>query len=442
MNFPRSGIACRLVARLTGLALLVGAGLATDRSAEAANWPAWRGPDGTGVCAERDLPLHWGPTNNVRWQSPLPARGNSTPIIWGRQVFVTQARPATHERLLMCFDRTSGALLWEKGTAWTEDEPSHETNPQCSASPVTDGQRVVAWLGSAGLYCYDLAGRELWHRELGRQSHIWGNASSPVLQGDICFLNFGPGEPSFLVALDKNDGHELWRVSEPNADSGQKKPGQDKPGWVGSWSTPVLTPAGDQLLLSWPKRLIAFAPRTGKEIWSCSGLNPLVYTSPLYDPPTQTIVAMGGFNGMSIAVRGGGQGDVTDSRRLWHHPKTKQRIGSGVIHDGHIYILNDPGVAECFELGTGKLVWEERLKGPGPKADNWSSFVLSADRLYAINQGGDAFVVRASPRFEVLATNSLAETTIASLAPSGGDWFIRTHQRLWCIGSDGAGAAR
>ena len=143
---------------------------------------------------------------------------------------------------------------------------------------------------------------------------------------------------------------------------------------------------------------------------------------------------MGGFSGMSLAVTAGGDGDVTESRRLWHHPKTKQRIGSGVIHEGHIYILNDPGVAECFELKTGKLVWEERLKGPAAKSDNWSSLVRVGDRLYAINQGGDAFVFRASPKFEVLATNSLRETTIASLAMSDGEIFVRTYQALWCLG--------
>jgi outer membrane protein assembly factor BamB len=160
-------------------------------------------------------------------------------------------------------------------------------------------------------------------------------------------------------------------------------------------------------------------------------LNPLVYTSPLY--ADGVIVAMGGFNGMALAVKTGGNGDVTETHRLWHHPKTKQRIGSGVIHDGHIYIHNDPGVAECFELQTGKLVWEERLKGPGPKSDNWSSMVLAGDRLYVINKSGDAFVLRADPKFELLATNSLCEPMDASLAPSDGELYVRTHKALWCI---------
>lgn len=403
-------------------------------AASAGNWPAWRGTEGNGVANEKNLPLSWSTNENVRWRTPLPERGNSTPIIWGSRVFLTQA--VEQRRTLMCFDRTNGKLLWQQGPTYTGKESAHATNPLGSSSPVTDGERVMAWFGSSGLYCYDLDGKELWHRDLGPQKHIWGWGSSPTLHGDLCFLNFGPGVPSFLLAVDKRTGKTVWQVDEPNADSGEKQPGQEKAPYVGSWSTPVVINSGsrEELILSWPNRVVAFAPKTGKELWTCRGLNPLSYTSTLYDKAGNIVVAMGGFSGMSLAVTAGGDGDVTESRRLWHHPKTKQRIGSGVIHDGHIYILNDPGVAECFELKTGKLVWEERLKGPAAKSDNWSSLVRAGDRLYAINQGGDAFVFRSSPKFEALATNSLRETTIASLAMSDGEIFVRTYQALWCLG--------
>ena len=401
----------------------------------AANWPAWRGPEGMGVSSEKNLPLRWSTNENVRWRTDLPERGNSTPIIWGTRVFVTQAIEKEKRRTLMCFNRTTGKLLWQVGPTVAESEQTHETNPQCSGSPVTDGERVIAWFGSGGLYCFDLHGKELWHRDLGPQRHIWGWGASPMLYRDLCILNFGPGEPSFLLAVNKKTGKDAWKLVEPNADSGEKKPGQDKAVWAGSWNTPVAIHANGrtELAVAWPKRMLALEPTTGKELWSCTGLNPLVYTSPLYDAKSETVVAMGGFNGMSLAVKAGGSGDVTESRRLWHHPRTKQRIGSGVIHDGHIYIHNDPGVAECFELPTGKLVWEERLKGPGPKSDNWSSMVLAGEKLYAINQGGDTFVLKASPKFEVLATNSLGQTAMSSIAPSDGELFIRTHKSLWCI---------
>jgi outer membrane protein assembly factor BamB len=401
--------------------------------AQAGNWPAWRGPEGTGVAPGEKLPVHWSKTENVRWKTELPERGNSTPIVWNDRVFITQT--VGDRRTLMCFDRKDGKVLWQAGPTFGEKEPTHETNPQSSSSPVTDGERVIAWFGSAGLYCYDLNGKELWRRDLGKQRHIWGYGASPIIYRDLCILNFGPGDRSFLVALNKKTGDEVWRVTDPAGDSGEKKPGQEKAEWAGSWSTPIIIDAGGrtELVLSWPNRVIALDPSSGREYWTCRGINALAYTSPLYEKQKQIVVAMGGFNGMALAVKAGGFGDVTETRRLWYHPKTKQRIGSGVIHEDHIYILNDPGVAECFELETGKLVWEERLKGPGAKSDNWSSMVLADQKLYAINQGGDAFVLAASPKFQVLATNSLGEPTIASMAVSQNEIFIRTHNHLWCI---------
>lgn len=421
--------------RLPALGLIL-AGFLPATPTLAAPWPAWRGPAGDGVTVETNLPLRWSTNEHVRWKAPLPDRGNSTPVIWGDRVFVTQAIPKERRRALLCFNRRDGSLRWQAGVLHEKDESTHATNPQCAGSPVTDGERVLAWFGSAGLFCFDLEGRELWRRELGPQRHIWGNGTSPVLHGRLCFLNFGPGEPSFLLAVDKRTGQEVWRVTEPNADDGEKKPGRDKPLWVGSWATPVITSTGgrEELLLGWPQRLVAFDPATGRELWTCAGLNPLVYTSVLHDPARHIAVAMGGYNGMALAARTGGRGDVTATHRLWHQPRTKQRIGSGVLHDGYIYILNDPGVAECWELETGRLVWEERLSGPGKDATSWSSMVRAGDRLYVMNHSGDTFVLRASPKFERLAVNSLGEHTNASVAPSDGDLFLRTDRHLWCIG--------
>jgi outer membrane protein assembly factor BamB len=428
-NLPRSHSRCKapvLAFLLLGLGFL-----------GAAPWPAWRGPAGTGVCLETNLPLHWSATENVRWKAPLPEPGQSTPVVWGERIFVSQAVEKGNRRTLLCFDRADGALRWQVGVAYAGDEPSHPSNPRCSSSPVTDGERVIVWFGSAGLYCYDFEGRELWHRDLGEQRHIWGNASSPVLHGDVCYLNFGPGQRTFLIAVDKRTGKTRWHVDEPGGDSGEERPGRDKPPWIGSWSTPILIQSGnrEELVLSWPKRVAAFDPQTGKEFWTCSGLNPLVYTSPIYQDGI--VVGMGGYGGMALAVRAGGAGDVTETRRLWHHPKTKQRIGSAVIAGQSIFILDDPGVAECIDLKTGRRLWEERLMGKSARNSSWSSMVLAGDRIYVVNQSGDTFILRASPTFEVLATNSLAETTMASIAPSDGNLFIRTHRHLWCIGPGG-----
>jgi outer membrane protein assembly factor BamB len=409
------------------------------------NWPQWRGPHGTGVCDETNLPVQWSTNQNVRWRVRLPDRGNSTPVIWGNRVFVTQAIESTgtqrtltevlpHRRTLMCFDRANGKLVWQKGIDVKEREPTHPTNPYCSASPVTDGERVIVSYGAAGLYAYDFKGKELWHRDLGPQKHIWGNAASPVIYHDLCILNYGPGERQFLIAVDKKTGKTIWQVDEPGGLTGDKKTTPDKPTWVGSWSTPiVVTIEGrDELLMSFPSRLASLDPTTGKERWTCGGLTPLVYTSPIYSDGIA--VAMAGFSGSSIAVKTGGDGDVTASHRVWHVLKNRQRIGSGVISGDYIYIHEDPGVAQCIELKTGKVVWDERLAGKGVKSDSWSSMVLAGDKLYSLNQGGDTFVLRASPKFELLNTNSLGETSMSSVAPSNGELFIRTYKSLWCIG--------
>lgn len=404
-------------------------------SVRAGDWPAWRGPTGDGVSTESNLPLEWDREKNVTWRVPLPDRGNSTPIVLGDRVFLTQAIEKEGWRGLYCFDRTDGKLRWKSGVTYTEREPTHATNPYCSASPASDGERVVASYGSAGLYCYDLDGHEIWHRDFGPQLHIWGNAASPVLYKDLCILNVGPGERTFLIALDKKTGRTIWRHDEFGGEFGTSN--KD---WIGSWTTPIIiaTKGRDELVMSFPKRVVGFDPTTGKELWTCDGMGPLVYTSPIWsgahaDDPG-IVVAMSGFGGPFLAMRPGGSGDVTESSRLWHFPRAKQRIGSGVIAGKYVYIHDDPGVAECLDLETGKVVWEQRLQGPGQSVTSWSSMVLAGDKLYVVNHGGDTFVLRASPNFELLSTNPLGERTLASHAASDGQLFIRTYDALWCIG--------
>src|SRR6185295_7808345 len=162
--------------------------------AMAGNWPSWRGPDGTGVASEKNLPLQWSATDNVRWRVPLPGPGNSSPIVWGDRVFVSQAVEKENRRTLMCFNRADGKLLWQKGVTYTEEERTQESNPYCAGTPATDGERIYVCFGSPGVYAYDFAGNEVWHRDLGKLNHIFGTAVSPVLHGDLCIVNFGPGE--------------------------------------------------------------------------------------------------------------------------------------------------------------------------------------------------------------------------------------------------------
>jgi outer membrane protein assembly factor BamB len=406
-----------------------------NTAALAANWPGWRGPEGTGVTSETALPLTWSATENVRWKIALPEPGNSTPIVWGGRIFLTQN--AGNQRTLMCVDRKDGKVLWQAGPECTAAEKTHKANPFCAASPTTDGERVIAWFGSAGLYAWDFAGKELWHVDLGKQDHIWGYAGAPVLHGDLCILYFGPGPRSFLVAVNKRTGKEAWRVEAPETPVKERTDGfaGQADGVVGTWSVPLLVKAGgrDELVMTFQERMRAFDPQTGKELWSCGGISPLLYTSPMFGDGV--LVGSGGYGGSTIAVKPGGTGDVT-AQRLWQKIRDKQRIGSGVITGGHLYILNTPGTAQCIDLKTGETKWEERLTGTSGRSESWSSMVLSGERLYVLNQAGDTFVLKASPKFEKLATNAVGDSmTNASLAVSDGEFFIRTHQHLWCIGA-------
>jgi outer membrane protein assembly factor BamB len=408
------------------------------------NWPAWRGPQGDGHCKEKNLPLHWGVAENVRWKVDLPDEGNSTPVVWGDRVFVTQASDkqdwpppgtggpaAAYRRSLYCFARAGGKELWKRDIIYKEKESTHPTNPFCSASPVTDGERVIVSHGSAGMFCYDLEGNEKWHVSLGKLEFIWGNASSPILYGDLCILWCGPGERQFLLAVNKKTGEKVWEKQVPGGDAGKTQKG-----WIGSWSTPLIRKVGDhdEMILGVPEKINGYDPRTGELLWTCQGPSKLFYTSPVY--ADGIAVLMCGFHGPAMAVQLGNKGDLTEKDRLWFFKeKIPQRIGSPVIVGEHVYLVNENGIAQCFELKTGKNVWDaKRVNGTF-----WSSLVATPDkRLYITNQQGDTFVLKADPgNFEQLARSSLRERTMASPAISDGDIFIRTYKRLWCIADGG-----
>jgi outer membrane protein assembly factor BamB len=397
-------------------------------SARADNWPAWRGPHGDGRCDEKNVPLTWDNTDNVRWKVKLPAPGNSSPIVWGDRIFLTQALDkAGHRRAVMCLARKDGEVLWQKETAYKEDEPTHDTHPFCAATPVTDGERVIANLGSAGLVCYDFEGKEQWRYDLGKLRHLWGAAaSSPILHGELCIVWCGPGPRQFLLAVDKKSGQKVWQHDEKGGQIGDNKK-QDT--WVGSWSTPIIVHIQDhdELILAAPERLKGFDPKQGKELWWCDGLSKLVYTTPLASADG-IVVAMSGYGGPAIAVKAGGTGDVTAQRLSRQTKGIPQRIGSGVIVGDHAYLLNEDEQAVCFEVKTGKQIWKERLPGK-----SWSSMVLVEDRIYVPTQSGDCYVVRAAPKFQQLAVNPIGERVLASPAISDGEIFIRSYQHLWCI---------
>jgi outer membrane protein assembly factor BamB len=394
--------------------------LTTLSPLSAADWRAWRGPTGQGFCEEKDLPLTWSDTENVKWKIPLAVQGNSTPIVCAGKIFMTEANEGGTVRGLVCMDRADGKLLWRKDVDYPEKERNWNTKWYANASPVTDGERVVACLASAGLFCYDMDGKELWKRtDLGKWEHVYGNGSSPVLYENLCIQWCGPNEGkgrNWLLAVDKKTGETVWEYESKG----------------GSWGTPLITKVDgqDQLILGVPNQLKGFDPKTGAELWTCGGLTNLVYTSALFG--SGVAVSMSGYGGAALGVKLGGSGDITSSR-LWHHPRNTQRVGSGMIIGDHVYMVEESGIPHCYELETGEEVWKVE-KRPGGNG-TWGSMIHSDGRLYVLMRNCETLVFAASPKYEVLATNALGkgESTNSSLVVSDGEIFIRTFKNLYCI---------
>lgn len=387
--------------------------------AMAGNWPAWRGPGGQGHTTETDLPLEWGPNKNIRWKIPLKEFGNSTPIIWENSIFLTEANRGGSKRGLICIDRTTGKERWRRDIEFAQTEKAWNPTFYASASAVTDGRHVVVSYGSAGMYCYDFSGKELWKRtDLGLWTHQFGNSASPIIYGDTAILWLGPDSKiNKLLAVKLATGETVWETGEQS----------------GSWSTPVVAKVDgkDQLLLGMSRFFKGYDPKTGKELWRCEGLNELCYTSALFSEKHGIAVAMSGYNKDALAVKLGGTGDIT-ANRLWHHPRNTQRVGSGAIVGDYVYMLEESGVPHCYELKTGKEVWQVDQR---PAGKTWSSMVVSGDRLYVVCQDASTVVFKAAPKFELLAHNKMGkgERSNSSLAVSDREIFLRTSQFLWCI---------
>ncbi len=435
--------------------LVCAASCAMSWTAGAENWPQWRGPQGNGITGEVNVVTHWDRETNVRWRRPLPEPGNSSPVAWGDRIFLTQ--PESNEgqpsrRTLICLDRKDGQILWQSSVDYAEEEATHRTNFYCSSSPATDGERVIVWFGSAGLVCYDFEGEETWRRDLGPQKHMWGYGTSPILYENLCILSFGPGQREFLIAVDKRTGEDVWRVESLPLEEEQGLSGPENDGNAdpeenaakpldkmlrGSWGTPILADVDDhvELIVAHPRRVTGYDPAEGTPLWTCGGLAPLVYTSPIYGDGV--VVAAGGYSGASLAVRPGGSDDVTDSRRLWHVPRTpSNRLGTGVIHEGHLFIGDMDGIVHCHDVRTGQRIWRERLPATGGRGHSWSSITMTADGLaYLLNKSGDTIVFHVTPSgYEQVAKNALGEPSNSTVVISQGDVLVRTHEALWCLG--------
>lgn len=421
----------QIVAAL-GMAML--AGIAA--SSEAGDWPGFRGPHGNGKTDESGLPTEWSKTENIKWRIDLPGPANGSPIVVDGKVFVTSAQDQGRTRTLHCVDRNDGSTLWTQRVEIDEVESTHKTNPYSGTTPASDGKRVVVWHGTPGLFGYDHDGNELWTLNLGPQTHTWGYGSSPVIHDGRVILNFGPGERTFLIAVDLATGTEIWRHNEPGGAADQASRG----GWIGSWSTPTIVDVDGktQVLCPFPSRVVACDFETGDLLWSVAGLENLpkgnlAYASLVVSDDLG--VAMGGYQGPAIGFRLGGSGDTTETHRLWREvTRNPQRIGSGVIIDGLLYVANaGPSIVQCIDPATGEVLWQDRL--PGGNA--WGSLVYADGKLYATSQDATITVFRPDPeKFEPIAVNSFKERTNSTPAISDGEIFVRTYEALYCIAEE------
>jgi len=414
-------------------------------------WPQWRGRDGQGVSNETSLPWQWGPEKNVIWKVRVEGQGHSSPVVWGDRIFVTTdvegplvpgagapihmengeeflhpdsgGADRSHRLSVLALDRTSGAVVWKKDVhEGTVFDNRHKQGSYAAPTPVADGDRVYAFFESQGVHAFDFDGTLLWSKSLGPIGSMgMGPGTSPVLFEGLLILQCDEdmGEKSFLVALDKLTGHEVWRRPRPVQSS---------------WATPIVVggPGGPELVTSGFEWVLAYDPRSGEELWRAKGVLSNAIPSPVAGDGF-AILSAGYPDKRVFAVELGHRGDLTGSGAiLWQYDKGTAYVASPIRYGDYLYLMNDKGIVTCLEAETGKVVYEGG-RVPVP-ATFMASFVAAEGKLFLTSEDGDTFVIAAGPQHRILATNSVGEKVTASPAISQGSFFIRGAEHLFRIG--------
>lgn len=390
--------------------------------ATAENWPGWRGPRGDGTSSEAAAPLKWSATDNIAWKTPIPGKGHSSPVVWGDRVLLTTCvdrpgQPKTGDRVLLCLDRTTGKVLWERVVVTAPLEPIHKLNSFASSTPATDGKHIwVSFLAMPEyqIYCYDFDGNLVWKRVPGEFHSRHGFCSPPVLYKDLVILNGDQDAKAWIVALDQSTGEERWRADRPNR--------------TRSYCPPVVVHAGghDQLVLSGSKSVASYDPATGKQFWVMDGPTEQFVASLVYQDDILCLTA--GFPTYHL------MGIRPDGEIAWHHSKLPNREASYVpspIAGGHwFYVVSDVGFLTGMETRSGKRLFTKRLG-----IHHSASPVRVGEYLYFPSDDGDTYILKVGPDFELVAKNPLGEEVYASPAVSGGQLFLRGEKHLFCIGA-------
>lgn len=424
--------------------------LASNVSAEV-NWPQFRG-NLAGVAEDDILPDTWGTTENVAWTVEIPGRAWSSPIVWGDRIFVTSAiggggaekpkkglyfggnrdKPSdkTHRWMVYCIDFNSGKILWGKlAHEAVPKRPLHIKNTYASETPVTDGERVYAYFGNAGLYCYDLNGNELWSKKFESFNirYNWGTAASPALYKDRLFIVNDNDEQSYLVAFDKKTGEQIWRV-----DRDEKS----------NWATPYIWKNEQRTeLITCGTGKIRSYNLDGKLLWELGGMSAIVIPTPSAGHGLLYINSgyVGDKKRPLYAIRPGAQGDITlkDNQNSNEYIAWRQKQGgpynpSPIVYGDYLYVLYDRGLLSCYNARTGSEVYSKQRIAAGATAFTSSPWANNG-KLFCLSEDGDTFVIQAGPKFKLLGRNKLDQMCMATPATLRGSLIIRTISKLYHI---------
>ena len=384
-------------------------------------WPRWRGPSGQGFASGTSYPDKWSATENVLWKVRVPGEGNSSPIVWGDRIFLTAAHEGGRRLSLLAFRRSDGSLLWEAFAPEGRLESVHDKNGHASATASTDGRLVFVSFGSRGLMAFDFDGKLVWRQDLGALNNYWGSAGSPLLYKDrVILYQDQQRAESFIAAFDSATGKPLWRTAR-NASVG--------------WGTPVAIRAGgrDEIVVNGQYAVVAYDPDNGRELWRVGGTTMEVV--PTVVVGHGMLFSSSGRAGPTLAIRPGGQGDVTRTHLVWSSPRGSPFIPSPILHGDQLYMVNDmTSIATAFDAKTGRALWQNRL-GAAQREGFSASPVVVDGKIFFTNDEGETFVLRGGGEFNLLHVNSIGERTLASPALVDGRWYIRTAGHLFAIGS-------
>ena len=400
--------------------------LAGSAPSSAEDWPAFRGPRADGTTVGAEIPLTWSDREHLQWKYRLPGKGFSSPIVVGSHVLVTcysDAEPdlSKLKRHLVCLDRKTGEVEWTKTVPALEPEQFGASfgtrHGFASHTPASDGKSIYVLFGNSGVFAFDMEGRQRWHRKVGTMNAgLFGSASSPIVH-DGRLIVTAASESSAIVALDTKDGRELWKAkADPLARC---------------YSTPVVAKNSDgeeELLVQVPFELWSLRLSNGKLRWYAeTGVDTNAVPNVVVDDNIAYVI--GGRSGARAAVGLGGKGDVTKTHRLWA-TSGGSYVPSPVLYEGHLYWVNDRGIAHCVDAKTGKLVHRRRIGG-----SYYASLVRVNDRLYAVSRFDGTRVLQASPNLKELAHNKLSDDTDFSASPAVSDrqLFLRSQEWLYCI---------